>query len=109
MPTVGAVVAGLTSSAGQANVERKTAMWPLSAAPATRLPAPAAMVRNPVGVTTLSFSLLVTLWFDFQLLTASVFPEPTTPANQFPYDSPPSGSPSRGLVMWLVSFPSRCA
>src|SRR3954454_19424221 len=98
MPTVGVAVAGLTLSAGQATVERRTAIWPSFADLATTAPDPAVIVCNPVGVTRLSRSCEVTLSLELQVLTASVFPEPTAPAIQVPEDRPPWDSPSCGLV-----------
>src|SRR5690349_11857662 len=105
MPTVGVAVVGLTVSAGHAWVERNTAIWPPSADLATMAPGPVAIVCSPVRVTRLSRWCDAMLSRELQVLTASVFPEPTTPEIHVPEDNPPSGSPSSGLVKWLVSFP----
>src|SRR5579884_2078733 len=84
MPTVGSLVGVEGSSAGQAASDRSTAMWPLFTAAATIAPGPRAIERRPVGVTRLSFSLLVVPSFDLQVLTARTPALPARPAIQPP-------------------------
>ena len=96
MPTVGTVVAGPTPAAGHAAVDRSTAMRPLLADSATIAPGPVAIVRSPLAVTRASRWSELTEFFDFQVLTARSFPEPTTPAIQSPVANPGPPHPAWG-------------
>jgi hypothetical protein len=72
------------SSAGHAAIDRRTATWLRFIESATMAPRPVTIGCSAAGPIRLSRSWLEVPRLDFQVLTAIVLPEPTTPAIQLP-------------------------